>query len=233
VRTIGLIGGMSWESTVPYYQHINRMTAERLGPLHSARIVLYSVDFHDIEVLQRTGGWSEAGELLADAALRVQAAGADCIVLCTNTMHKVADAITGAVDLPLIHIVDPTGEAIRARGLTRVGLLATRYTMEDAFWRDRLAASFGIEAIVPPKAERERVHAIVYDELCQGRILEASRQEYLRIVSALSCAGAQGIILGCTEIGLLLTQEDASVPLFDTTYLHAQAAVRFAIDGSL
>ena len=232
MRTIGLIGGMSWESTVPYYQHINRMTAERLGPLHSARIVLYSVDFHEIEALQRTGGWTAAGELLADAARRVQAAGADFIVLCTNTMHKVADAITTAVDLPLLHIVDPTGDAIRERGLTRVGLLATRYTMEDAFWRDRLAARFGIEAIVPPKAERERVHAIVYDELCQGRIVEASKQEYLRIVGALCDAGAEGIILGCTEIGLLLTQADASVPLFDTTYLHAQAAVRLAIDDA-
>jgi len=232
MRTIGLIGGMSWESTVPYYRHINRMTAERLGPLHSARIVLYSVDFHEIEALQRTGGWTAAGELLADAARRVQAAGADFIVLCTNTMHKVADAITAAVDLPLLHIVDPTGDAIRERGLTRVGLLATRYTMEDAFWRDRLAARFGIEAIVPPKAERERVHAIVYDELCQGRIVEASKQEYLRIVGALCDAGAEGIVLGCTEIGLLLTQADASVPLFDTTHLHAQAAVRLAIDDA-
>ena len=231
MRTIGLIGGMSWESTVPYYQHINRMTAERLGPLHSARIVLYSVDFHEIELLQRTGGWSEAGELLADAARRVQAAGADFIVLCTNTMHKVADAITAAVELPLLHIVDTTGEAIRERGLTRVGLLATRYTMEDGFWRDRLAGRFDIEAIVPPAPDRERVHRIVYDELCQGRIVEASRQEYLRVVRALCDAGAEGIILGCTEIGLLLEQKDTSVPLFDTTYLHAQAAVRFAIDG--
>jgi aspartate racemase len=232
MRTIGLIGGMSWESTVPYYQHINRMTAERLGPLHSARLVLYSVDFHEIEVAQRTGNWTAAGELLAVAARRVQAAGAECIVLCTNTMHKVADAITAAVELPLIHIVDPTGEAIVERGLRRVGLLATRYTMEDTFWRERLAQRFGIEAIVPPKADRDRVHDIVYEELCQGRILEASKREYLRIVDALQDAGAQGIVLGCTEIGLLLTQADTSVPLFDTSFLHAQAAVRFAIEGA-
>ena len=185
MRTIGLIGGMSWESTVPYYQHINRMTAERLGPLHSARVVLYSVDFHEIEVFQRTGRWSAAGELLVDAARRVQAAGADCIVLCTNTMHKVADAITAAVELPLIHIVDPTGDAIVERGLGRVGLLATRYTMEDTFWRERLAQRYGVEAIVPPKADRDLVHAIVYEELCRGRILDASKREYLRIVDAL------------------------------------------------
>src|SRR5262245_15731870 len=175
---------MSWESTVPYYQHINRLVAERLGPLHSAKLILYSVDFHEIEVLQRTAQWEAAGEQLAQAARAVQAAGADFLVLCTNTMHKVADAITAAVDLPLIHIVDPTGDAICARGVRRVGLLATRFTMEEGFYRDRLAKRFHVEAIIPDSAQRERVHSIIYDELCQGRIREDSRAEYLRIVES-------------------------------------------------
>jgi aspartate racemase len=225
MRTIGLIGGMSWESTVPYYQHINRLTAERLGPLHSAKLVLYSVDFHEIEVFQRTAQWDAAGERLAQAALAVQAAGAELLVLCTNTMHKVADAITAAVDLPFIHIVDPTGEAIRARGLRRVGLLATRFTMEERFYRDRLEERFNVEVIVPDAAERARVHAIIYEELCQGRIREESRAEYLRTIESLRGRGAQGVILGCTEIGLLIHEGDSELPFYDSTYLHARAAV--------
>ena len=229
MRTIGLIGGMSWESTVPYYQHINRLVAERLGPLHSAKLVLYSVDFHEIEVFQRTAQWAAAGERLAEAARAVQAAGADFLVLCTNTMHKVADAITAAVHLPLIHIVDPTGEAICARGLSRVGLLATRFTMEERFYRDRLQERFGVEAIVPDAQERSRVHAIIYEELCQGRIRDESRAEYLRIVDSLRRRGAEGVILGCTEIGLLIRAGDSELPFFDSTYLHARAAVERAL----
>ena len=229
MRTIGLIGGMSWESTVPYYQHINRLVAERLGPLHSAKLVLYSVDFHEIEVFQRTAQWAAAGEQLAQAARSVQSAGADFLVLCTNTMHKVADAITAAVDLPLIHIVDPTGEAICARGLSRVGLLATRFTMEERFYRDRLQERFGVEAIVPDAQERSRVHAIIYEELCQGRIRDESRAEYLRIVDSLRRRGAEGVILGCTEIGLLIRAGDSELPFFDSTYLHARAAVERAL----
>jgi amino-acid racemase len=229
MRTIGLIGGMSWESTVTYYQHINRLVAQRLGPLHSAQIVLYSVDFADIEAMQRRGEWTRAGERLAAAARALRAAGVDCIVLCTNTMHIVADAVSAAVDVPLLHIVDPTGGAIRARGLHRVGLLATRFTMEERFYRDALAERHGIEALVPPPQQRERVHEIIYQELCQGRLLASSRAEYLRIVDALYANGAEGIILGCTEIGLLLTQDDTRVPLFDSTWLHARAAVDYAL----
>jgi aspartate racemase len=230
MRTIGLIGGMSWESTVPYYQHLNRLTAQRLGPLHSARLVLYSVDFDDIESLQRTAQWDAAGELLANAARAVESAGADFLLLCTNTMHKVAAAVETAVDIPLLHIVDATGSAIRALGLRRVGLLATRYTMEDPFYRDWLAERFGIETIVPEEAERARVHQIIYEELCRGRVLDSSREECLRIVASLAARGAQGTILGCTEIGMLISQGDTAIPLFDTAFLHAQAAVNRALE---
>jgi len=229
MRTIGLVGGMSWESTVPYYQHINRLTAERLGPLHSARIVLYSVDFSEIETMQRTAQWAAAGALLADAARAVEAGGADFLLLCTNTMHKVADAVVQAIRIPLLHIVDPTGRAIRARGMRRVGLLATGYTMEDPFYRDCLVSRFGVEAIVPEPTDRRRVHEIIYDELCQGVVRDTSRKEYLRVVDALIAQGVQGIILGCTEIGMLIGEKDTDVPLFDTTYLHAEAAVSRAL----
>jgi aspartate racemase len=232
VRTIGLIGGMSWESTVLYYQLVNRLVAERLGPLHSARLVLYSVDFHDIEIMQRTGEWARAGDSLAQAARAVQAAGAEFLVLCTNTMHKVADAVTAATSIPLLHIVDPTGRAIRDRGLRRVGLLATRFTMEEGFYRDRLAQRFGIEAIVPEPRARERVHAIIYEELCQGRVLASSRAEYVAAIEVLKARGAEGVILGCTEIMLLIDASHSPVPVFDSTALHARAAVEWALaDG--
>jgi aspartate racemase len=231
MRTIGLIGGMSWESTVAYYQHLNRLTAERLGPLHSARLVLCNVDFDEIETMQRTAQWEAAGEVLANAARSVEAAGADFLVLCTNTMHKVADAIGAAVDIPLLHIVDPTGVALCERGFRRVGLLATRYTMEDPFYRECLDARFGIEAIAPGEPERTLVHDIIYEELCRGRVLESSRRECLRIIDSLAARGCEGIVLACTEIGLLVGQGDTDVPLFDTTFLHAQAAVSWALDG--
>jgi len=232
MQTIGLVGGMSWESTVPYYQHINRLTVQRLGGLHSARIVLYSVDFNELEALMRAARWNAVGALLADAARAVEAAGADFLLLCTNTMHKVADQVTSAVGIPLLHIADPLGSAIRARGMRRVGLLATGYTMEDPFYRDYLAERFDIEAIVPDAPDRRRVHEIIFDELCRGIVRESSRAEYLRIVDTLAERGAEGIILGCTEIGMLIGAKDTDVPLFDTTYLHAAAAVNRALGFS-
>jgi len=231
MRTIGLVGGMSWESTVPYYQHINRLTAERLGPLHSARIVLYSVDFHDIEKLQHAGRWDEAGEILASAARAVAAAGADFIVLCTNTMHKVVGAIENAVTIPVLHIADATAAEIQRAGLRRVGLLATRFTMEQDFYRGRLESQHGIDVIVPDEGERELVHRVIYDELCLGVISDTSRERYRESIARLVERGAEGIIFGCTEIGLLVSQADSPVPVFDTAQIHAAAAVEFALAG--
>lgn len=224
MKTIGLIGGMSWESTVPYYRIINETVKARLGGLHSAKLVLVSVDFQEIERMQTTGDWAAAGEAMADAARRLEAAGADFIVLCTNTMHKVADAIERAVCLPLQHIADPTAAAIKAASHTTVGLLGTRFTMEQAFYRDRLAQQHGLNVLVPDEADRDIVHRIIYEELCLGNVLDASRDEYRRIMAKLVERGAQAIILGCTEISLLIGQRDAVVPLFDTTQLHAEGA---------
>lgn len=232
MKTIGLIGGMSWESTVPYYQLINRGVAAELGGLHSARILLYSVDFAEVEVLQHAGRWDEAGALLADAAARLEAAGADFLLICTNTMHKVADAVQAAVGIPLLHIADPTAQAIRAAGHTRAGLLGTRFTMEQDFYKQRLIARHGLEVLVPPEADRAIVHRIIYEELCLGSIRDASRREYQRIAQGLIAAGAQCVILGCTEIGLLLGDGDLAAPLFDTTALHARAAALAAVDQS-
>jgi aspartate racemase len=229
VKTIGLIGGMSWESTVPYYREINERVKARLGGLHSARVVLYSVDFHDVERLQHRGEWDAAGALLADAARALERAGAELLVLCTNTMHKVAPAIESAVALPLVHIADPTAEAIRATGVRTVGLLGTRFTMEQAFYRQRLQERHGLDVLVPEADDRGMVHRIIYDELCLGRTLDASRDEYRRIMAALVARGAQAIILGCTEITLLVGAADATVPLFDTTALHARAAADLAL----
>jgi len=229
VKTVGLLGGMSWESTVPYYRTINRVIGERLGGLHSARIVLYSVDFHDIEQLQHAGRWSEAGEILGQAARALERAGADFLVLCTNTMHKVAAQIEEATRMPLLHIADPTAARIRAAGVGKVGLLGTRFTMEQDFYRGRLEGAHGLEVLVPPEADREDVHRVIYEELCLGKVLEGSRQRYREIVSRLAARGAHAIILGCTEIGLLLRPGDASVPLFDTTEIHAEAAAEHAL----
>ena len=231
MKTIGLIGGMSWESTLPYYRQINELTKQRLGGLHSARIVLYSVDFHDIERLQHSGHWDAAGALLADAARALQAAGADFVVVCTNTMHKVAAQIEAAVSIPLLHIADPTAAAIKHAGHAVVGLIGTRFTMEEAFYRDRLRDRHGLRVIVPDTADRDLVHRVIYDELCLGNALPGSRAEYRRIMSALVAQGAQAIILGCTEISLLVDASDASVPLFDTTALHAASAVETALAG--
>lgn len=229
MKTIGLIGGMSWESTVPYYREVNQTIKRELGGLHSARVVLYSVDFHEVERLQHAGDWIAAGAMMADAARRVQAAGADFIVLCTNTMHKVAPAIEAAVDIPLFHIADPTAQAIKDAGLRKVGLLGTRFTMEQPFYKERLQALHGLDVVVPTPADRETVHRIIYDELCLGSIVDASRDAYRRIIAGLVAQGAQAVILGCTEISLLVTQQDASVPLFDTTAIHAHGAALWAL----
>lgn len=229
MKTIGLIGGMSWESTIPYYRQINQTIKERLGGLHSAKIVLYSVDFHEIERLQHAGDWDAAGALLADAARSLRAAGADFLVLCTNTMHKVAPAIEAAVDIPLLHIADPTAEAIREAGVTKVGLLGTRFTMEQAFYKDRLQEKFDLQVLTPSDDERQVVHRIIYEELCLGRILDESREAYRCIIASLVERGAQAVILGCTEISLLVGPQDASVPLFDTTAIHARRAAEQAL----
>ena len=231
MKIIGLIGGMSWESTVPYYCGINERVKQRLGGLHSARIVLYSVDFHDIEKLQHAGRWDEAGEILAAAARALAAAGADFIVLCTNTMHKVVGAIENAVTIPVLHIADATAAEIQRAGLRRVGLLATRFTMEQDFYRGRLESRHGIEVLVPDPAERDLVHRVIYDELCLGVISDTSRERYREIIRHLAERGAEGIIYGCTEIGLLVSQADSPVPVFDTTQIHAAAAVDFALGG--
>jgi len=229
MKTIGLIGGMSWESTVPYYRQVNEGIKVRLGGLHSAKVVLYSVDFHEIEQLQRDGDWDAAGERLADAARRVQAAGADLIVLCTNTMHKVAPQMEAAVSIPLLHIADATGAAITAAGHRTVGLLGTRFTMEQDFYRQRLQDRHGLQVLVPEADDRRLVHDVIYDELCRGVIRDPSREAYRRVMDDLVERGAQAIILGCTEIGLLVGPQDARVPLFDTTALHASAAVEAAL----
>jgi aspartate racemase len=229
LKTIGLIGGMSWESTLPYYRIVNETVKERLGGLHSARVILYSVDFAEVEQLQRSGDWLAAGQLLANAARSLQAAGADFLVLCTNTMHKVAPAIAAAVTIPLLHIADPTAQAIKAAGYKTVGLLGTRFTVEQAFYRDRLVEGHGLGVIVPGADDCAIVHRIIYEELCLGKVLASSREEYRRIIAALASAGAQAIILGCTEISLLVRQEDSAVPLFDTTFIHARSAAEHAL----
>ena len=231
MKTVGLMGGMSWESTLPYYRLINEGVKARLGGLHSARLVLYSVDFAEVEELQRMGQWETAGTLLAQAAQSLQAAGAQGLVLCTNTMHKVAGAIEAAVDVPLLHIADATALAVQAAGCTRVGLLGTRFTMEQDFYKARLIDRFGLEVLVPSASQREDVHRIIYEELCLGQIHAASREVYRRIMADLVAQGAQAIVLGCTEISLLVSASDSSVPLFDTTALHAQAAVDWILSA--
>jgi aspartate racemase len=231
VKTIGLIGGMSWESTIPYYRHINEVVKAHLGGLHSAKVVLVSVDFHDIEQLQHAGKWDEAGVALSDAAKALERAGADFIVVCTNTMHKVAPAIEAAVRIPLLHIADPTAQAIDDAGLRTVGLLGTRFTMEQAFYRDRLQRNHGINVLVPDATDREAVHRIIYDELCLGQVRDASRDVYRAVIARLVAQGAQAVILGCTEISLLVGADDAAVPLFDTTAIHAQAAAEYALES--
>lgn len=229
MKTIGLLGGMSWESTVTYYKQINEGVKAQLGGLHSAKIVLYSVDFHEIEVLQHRGDWEAAGAKLAAAARSLEAAGADFLVICTNTMHKVVPAIAAQITLPILHIADATAIAIQAQGIQTVGLLGTRFTMEEAFYRDRLIQQHGLTVLVPDEADREIVHRVIYEELCQGKISDISRAAYLTIIENLKHQGAQAIIAGCTEITLLIQQGHLDLPLFDTTALHAAAAVDWAL----
>ena len=229
MKLIGLIGGMSWVSSAEYYRLINELVAERLGDMRSARMLLYSVDFAEVETLQREGRWDDAAAMLADAARALERAGADFLVLCTNTMHKVADALEQGTSLPLLHICDVTGAAILKRGFGTVGLLGTRFTMEEPFYRGRLEDRFGVRVLVPPEDERETIHRIIFDELCKGRIEAASRRACLEAIEALAGRGAEGIVLACTELPLLITEADTSLPLFDTTRLHAEAAVSLAL----
>lgn len=228
MKTIGFLGGMSWESTAEYYRLANELVRERLGGLHSADCVIRSVDFAAIEELQVAGEWEAAGELLAREAVALQAAGAELIVLCTNTMHKVAGAIEAAISVPFVHIAEVTASSALDAGLSRVGLLATAFTMEQDFYRDRLA-SHGVTAVVPPADDRATVHRIIYEELCLGVISEESRAEYRRIMAALVADGVEGMIYGCTEIELLVDESDTPVPVFKTTSLHVSAAVEIAL----
>ncbi|TVR01694.1 MAG: aspartate/glutamate racemase family protein [Spirochaetaceae bacterium] len=227
--TIGLIGGMSWESTLEYYRLINQGVGSRLGGLHSARCLLYSVDFAEIERLQTAGDWDATATILADAAVRLERGGADFIVLCTNTMHIVADAITAAVSVPLLHIADATANAIRAAGVGTVGLLGTRFTMEQEFYLGRLRATHGLTVVIPEESDRELVHSVIYGELCRGEIRSQSRTAYVAVIDRLAASGAEAIILGCTEIGLLIRPADSPLPIFDTTRIHAEAAVERAL----
>jgi aspartate racemase len=229
VKRIGLLGGMSWESSAEYYRFVNEATRDRLGGLHSADCVMRSVDFAAVEELQRTDRWDVAGDLLAREATELVAAGAELLVLCTNTMHKVADAITAAIEIPFVHIADTTAEAVRAAGLSRVGLLATGYTMEQDFYVGRLRDMHGLDVLVPDADDRRIVHEVIYEELCVGVVDNGSREQYRRIIRALVDDGAEAILLGCTEIDLLIGAEDSPVPVFDTTRLHAERAVDLAL----
>jgi aspartate racemase len=229
MKTIGLLGGMSWESTLTYYRAINEGVKSRLGGLHSATIVLYSVDFDPIEKLQHSGDWAGTGDILCDAARRIEAGGAEFLLICTNTMHKVADTVAAAVTIPLLHIADATGQALQKAGIQRVGLLGTAFTMEENFYKGRLAERYGLDVLIPDAADRRLVHEVIYRELCLGAIKPESRQAFVEIVDRLAGQGAQGVILGCTEIGLLIRQADTAVPLYDTTFIHAERAVDLAV----
>lgn len=229
MKTIGMIGGMSWESSLEYYRIINERVAQKLGGVHSAKSLMLSVDFAEIETLQREGRWDEATQSMVEAAQALQLGGADFIVICTNTMHKMAEDVAASVSIPLLHIADATAAQIVARGLKRIGLLGTRFTMEEDFYKGRLEKKFALDVLTPDQADRDIVHRVIYEELVLGKIEPASKAEYLRIIHKLQERGAEGIILGCTEIGLLVKQSDCSLPLFDTTLLHAEAAVELAL----
>ena len=229
MKVIGLIGGMSWESTAEYYRIINETVKERLGGHHSAKILLYSVNFSEMEKLQREGRWEEATEFMCEAAMRVELGGADCILICTNTMHKMAAEVQQAVTIPLLHIADATAMEIKKKGIGRVALLGTKYTMEEEFYKGRLSAKYGFEVLIPPEEDRNIINQTIYDELCLGKVEGESKKRFVRIIKSLKEQGAQGVILGCTEISLLLKQKDSSLELFDTTAIHAQAAVDFAL----
>jgi len=229
MKTIGMIGGMSWESSAVYYRLINEGVAARLGGLHSAQSLLFSFDFDEIERLQHQGQWEQATRRMVDAAQRLERGGADFVIICTNTMHLMADAVQQQLAVPLLHIVDPTADAIRQQGLHTVGLLGTRFTMEQEFYRGRLEQRHGLQVVVPDEPDRAIIHAVIYDELCRGIVNPASQAQCRGIIEQLVVAGAEAVILGCTELMLLITQQDSAVPLFDTTALHAQAAVTYAL----
>ncbi|MGO2497569.1 MAG: aspartate/glutamate racemase family protein [Vibrio litoralis] len=229
MKTVGMIGGMSWESTVSYYQALNEGIKAELGGLHSAKICLYSVDFSEIEALQHQGKWDETAVILSKAAQSVEAGGADCLLICTNTMHKVAPQIEANITIPILHIADATAEQLLSDGVTKVGLLGTRFTMEQDFYKRRLVDKFGIEVLVPNEDDRDVIHSVIYEELCQGVVNAESRERYLDVVDRLASQGAQAVILGCTEIALLINQNHTNVPLYDTTKIHADYAVKWAI----
>ena len=232
MKTIGLIGGMSWESSLEYYRIINEFVRDKLGGLHSAKIVMVSFDFTEIAALQDEGNWDAAAQLLIGAAQRLEQAGADALVICSNTMHKVADQVQKNVAVPLLHIADATAEDIKTMGLRRVGLLGTTFTMEESFYRKKLVDEHGLKVILPEEDERTIVNHVIYDELCRGQITPSSKETFCRIMQNLVANGAEGIILGCTEIGLLVNQQDVLIPLFDTTVIHAKAAAQFALEES-
>ncbi len=230
MKTLGLLGGMSWESTVTYYRLINQRVGQRLGGLHSAELLLYSVDFEPIERLQHAGDWDESARRLILAARSLERAGAEGLMICTNTMHKVYDEVNAAIDIPMLHIADATAEAIHAAGHHTIGLLGTAFTMEQDFYRGRLSDRHGLEVLIPNDDDRATVHRVIYDELCHGKIHDTSRQHYTRIIADLAERGAEGVILGCTEISLLVGPEDASIPVFDTTAIHASKAADWMLD---
>ncbi|KUI97571.1 aspartate/glutamate racemase family protein [Vibrio sp. MEBiC08052] len=232
MKTIGLLGGMSWESTLSYYKAINESVQNKLGGLHSAKISLYSVDFDEIEKLQHQGKWDETAKILSDSAKSVESGGADFLLICTNTMHKVAPQIESSISIPILHIADATAEQLLADGIQKVGLLGTRFTMEQDFYKNRLTEKFGIEVIVPNSDQQTVIHDIIYQELCLGVIRDDSRAQYLDIIQSLSAQGAEAVILGCTEIALLVKQEHTDVTLYDTTAIHAEAAVLLALKNS-
>jgi aspartate racemase len=229
MKTIGLLGGMSWESSLEYYRSINRLVRERLGGFHSARCLMYSVDFQEIETLQRRGLWDEAGRLLGEAARNLQTAGADFLLICTNTMHKVAPAVQRQISIPLLHIADPTAKSVLSRGIRKIGLLGTRFTMQEDFYKGKLVREHGLEVVTPMDADMDMIHQVIFEELCLGLINDASKKKYIAVIDRLKSAGAQGVILGCTEISLLVKDKDSSIPLFDTTLIHAEAAVDTAL----
>jgi len=231
MKTIGLIGGMSWESSAEYYRAINQEMKRRLGGHNNARSLMLTVNFHEVEAMQREGAWEALGVQMQDAVRQLERGGADCIVLCTNTMHKVAAHIESVATVPFLHIADPTAQAIQAQGFTTVGLIGTRFTMDHDFYRGRLESKFGLSVLTPNEADRQHVHRIIYDELCHGKVIAPSRRTYQRVIDDLKARGAQAVILGCTEITLLIKPEDSSLPVFDTTRIHAHAAVSFALDG--
>ena len=231
MKVIGLIGGMSWESTAEYYRIINETVKERLGGHHSAKILLYSVNFSELVELQQDGRWQEATEFICEAARRVELGGADCILICTNTMHKMAAEVQRAVVIPLLHIADATAMEIKKKGIGQVALLGTKYTMEEEFYKGRLRMKYGFEVLIPPEEDRNIVNQIIYDELCLGKIEEESKRHFVRIINSLRERGGEGVILGCTEISLLIKDKDSPLELFDTTTIHARAAVDFALVG--